>query len=302
MNNINIYKIDGKLLSTFKIVFDQGSVTQAAVQLGVTQSTVSHALDRLRGIFDDPLFVRAGRKIAPTERAISLEPLISEILEQLNCLTEAVEIDIPKISTRFILSANDFERSLFAQTLASRLLKQAPNSSLKLIDTKGDVVNSLRSRECDLVVTPLNPINSYDLHTQHLFDDSFACFYDQNHISANRIKKEYGKLRHATVNYSKGEPSIIDDFLENTNITRDIAIEAPSIEALPYLIRNTPIIATLPFRIKQSLLKNFNFCNTPFRSPNIQFQLVWHRTTHHSREYHWFRSLVKQSFNTRTSP
>ena len=175
MNNINICKIDGKLLTTFKLIFDQGSVSKTAVQLDVTQSSVSHALARLRGLFGDPLFVRAGRNIVPTERAISLEPLITEILEQLDYLTEPLEIDISKISTRFVLSANDFERYLFAHSLASNLLKQAPNSCLKLIDTKGDVVNSLRSRECDLVITPLQQeVVMICIHSRYLKIHSFV--------------------------------------------------------------------------------------------------------------------------------
>ena len=43
-----------------------GSVTAAADELGVTQSAVSHALQKLRAIVRDPLFVKSGRGIVAT--------------------------------------------------------------------------------------------------------------------------------------------------------------------------------------------------------------------------------------------
>jgi hypothetical protein len=46
-------------------VVEEGSVTRAAQRLGVTQSAVSHLLDKLRAIVGDPLFVKSGRGIVP---------------------------------------------------------------------------------------------------------------------------------------------------------------------------------------------------------------------------------------------
>ncbi len=61
--------LDGHLLQLLVAVIDEGSITRAAQRLGVTQSAVSHLLDKLRAIVGDPLFVKSGRGIAPTERA-----------------------------------------------------------------------------------------------------------------------------------------------------------------------------------------------------------------------------------------
>ncbi|WP_277869670.1 MULTISPECIES: LysR family transcriptional regulator [unclassified Shewanella] len=49
-------------------VLEENSVSKAAERLGVTQSAVSHTLDKLRVTFDDPLFVRSGLSIDATRR------------------------------------------------------------------------------------------------------------------------------------------------------------------------------------------------------------------------------------------
>ena len=65
--------LDGHLLKLLLAVLETGSITAAAERLGVTQSAVSHLLDKLRAIAGDPLFVKRGRGIVPTARAEALE-------------------------------------------------------------------------------------------------------------------------------------------------------------------------------------------------------------------------------------
>ncbi len=74
MKKFHISKVDVKLLQIFEAVFEAGSVTAAADRLELSQPLISHALDRLRSAFNDPLFVRSGRSISPTDRAQELAP------------------------------------------------------------------------------------------------------------------------------------------------------------------------------------------------------------------------------------
>ena len=69
MNGFDHLSLDGNTLRTFLTVLDEASVTRAAERLGVSQSAVSHTLDKLRATFNDPLFIRVGRGIEPTARA-----------------------------------------------------------------------------------------------------------------------------------------------------------------------------------------------------------------------------------------
>jgi DNA-binding transcriptional LysR family regulator len=57
MSNFDWSDLDAHLLQLLVAVVEAGSVTGAAQRLGVTQSAVSHLLDKLRSITGDPLFV-----------------------------------------------------------------------------------------------------------------------------------------------------------------------------------------------------------------------------------------------------
>ena len=72
MSHFDHLNIDGHLLNTLVAVVEAGSVTGAAQRLGVTQSAVSHLLDKLRQITGDPLFVKSGRGIVATACAEGL--------------------------------------------------------------------------------------------------------------------------------------------------------------------------------------------------------------------------------------
>ena len=78
MNPIDTFNLDFRALSTFLAVLDEGSVSRAALRLGVTQSAVSHTLERLRQALGDPLFVKSGRGIVPTRYALQAGPHIRQ--------------------------------------------------------------------------------------------------------------------------------------------------------------------------------------------------------------------------------
>ncbi len=56
---------------------EQGNVTRAAQRVGLSQSAMSHALNRLREMLDDPLFVKQGHRMQATRRAQQLAPVVA---------------------------------------------------------------------------------------------------------------------------------------------------------------------------------------------------------------------------------
>src|ERR1035437_3755400 len=80
MRKLDYSDLDGRLLQLLVAVVEAGSVTGAAQRLGVTQSAVSHLLDKLRAITGDALFVKSGRGIVATAHADQLAGKARELL------------------------------------------------------------------------------------------------------------------------------------------------------------------------------------------------------------------------------
>ncbi|MGV2354148.1 UNVERIFIED_CONTAM: LysR family transcriptional regulator, partial [Pseudomonas aeruginosa] len=76
------------LLVVLEAIVAEGGVSRAADRLNLTQPAVSHALARLRELFDDPLFVREGRNLAPTSLTKRLIEPMRQSLQALGALIE----------------------------------------------------------------------------------------------------------------------------------------------------------------------------------------------------------------------
>lgn len=61
--------VDLNLMVVFLVIYREMSISRAARHLQLGQPAVSAALVRLRKCFDDPLFTRKARGVAPTPKA-----------------------------------------------------------------------------------------------------------------------------------------------------------------------------------------------------------------------------------------
>ena len=73
MHGMHIKELDLNLLVVMDAMLRDQNVSKAAERVGLTQSAMSHALNRLRLYFDDPLFVKSGQVMEPTPKAIGLD-------------------------------------------------------------------------------------------------------------------------------------------------------------------------------------------------------------------------------------
>lgn len=71
---------DTYLLHVFSALMDERSVSRTAARLKRSSYVIGAALDRLRVIFDDPLLLRDGPRLLPTERALQLEASLQKAL------------------------------------------------------------------------------------------------------------------------------------------------------------------------------------------------------------------------------
>jgi DNA-binding transcriptional LysR family regulator len=86
-------RVDLNLLVSLAILLEERSVTRAAERLFITQPAMSKTLQRLRDLFDDELFIRSGRELVPTPRALEMQELLPELLGELEGIVKPREFD-----------------------------------------------------------------------------------------------------------------------------------------------------------------------------------------------------------------
>ena len=80
--------LDLNLLRIFEALLTHRNVTIAARHVGLSQSAVSNALGRLRSHFHDALFIKTGKGMLPTPRALQAGELVRQALALIRASTE----------------------------------------------------------------------------------------------------------------------------------------------------------------------------------------------------------------------
>lgn len=297
MKKVDVLTLDGRLLKTFLAVYETGSVTRASELLGVSQSSVSHSLNRLRDCLDDPLFRKVGRGIAPTNVADLIAPKAAQIVSDMESLELHSEYDSSADEGFFTVATNVTEL-LPALSALKQMVEQSPsNAKLKFIEL-GDrrrVLEVLDKNRADLAVTA--SVGSYplELSVKRLYQDPIVCFYDNCFRRAPTSCIEYCDARHAVLDFGGENKSIVDSALETSGLSRKIHLAASNSYALARLAMGTDLIATLPRALATDAFRGFEYCSAPFSLPPVTYDLVWHRRYETSARHMWLRSIFSES-------
>lgn len=286
-------QLDGHLLELLLAVCETGSITRAAERLGVTQSAVSHLLDKLRAITGDPLFVKSGRGIVATARAHALAGQAREVLEQLRRLATPEEVDPAQLRTRFTIAANDLQREVLLPPLLMRLREQAADVTLQVMPSDVPGAEMLRERHCDLVLTP-RPPEAGDLLQKRLFTDQFVIFLDGSCREPPTDLDDFLRSEHVSVLYHRPRRTLdLDDHLQQAGLLRRIVVTVPGFAGVAGFLRGSQLLAVAPSLLGRGLLRGFDQAPLPVPAPALPMYMVWHQRDQADPVHRWLRQQVE---------
>ncbi|WP_425045238.1 LysR family transcriptional regulator [Primorskyibacter sp. S87] len=291
MKNIDYRSIDGQLLRTFLVVLGEGSVTKAAEQLGVTQSSVSHSLGRLREFFNDPLFVRSGQQFLPTERAMSLKEPVQAVIDGIEGLTHDRSFDPREEELFFIVAANDTQRDLIFPALVRELNSEGIPIALEFISSGHPFPALMRDARCHLALTPFPP-DGTDILQRHLFEAKMMCFYDGSMREAPKTWEEYCQSDHITVRFADGGTSQRALTGVDKSGIRSARLSVQNFAGIPPFVRGTRTLATEIDLMKLCTLRDLDMAPLPKRTDPVQMYMCWHRRSNSDPSHVWLRKRI----------
>ncbi|EGH47300.1 regulatory protein, LysR:LysR, substrate-binding, partial [Pseudomonas syringae pv. pisi str. 1704B] len=119
MNRNELRKADINLMVVFETLMQERNVTRAAEKLFLGQPTISAALNRLRSLLNDPLFIRVGHRMEPTARAHEILKHLTPALDAMSTalsLTTDFDPSVSKMTFRIGLT-DDVEFGLLPAML-----------------------------------------------------------------------------------------------------------------------------------------------------------------------------------------
>jgi DNA-binding transcriptional LysR family regulator len=288
MSAIDHSDIDGRLLQVLLAVTEERSVTRAAARLDVTQSAVSHQLDRLRAITGDALFVKSGRGIVPTARAEALALHARRLLDELRAFAQGGSFDPAAFTGTVTIAANDLQRDLLLPLLLRHARTRAPRLALRIVPSGVPSAEMLRDGGCALAITP-RPPDAADLVQRRLFDDRWLVYYDAAARPPPQGLDDYLAAEHLAVHHETRGRLEIDRFIDERGHRRRFVATVAGFSGVAPFLRGSGYLATLPGLLRANLLRGFATVAPPFPCPPMPMLMVWHQRHQADPMHQWLR-------------
>ncbi|MBV8633707.1 MAG: LysR family transcriptional regulator [Burkholderiaceae bacterium] len=295
----NIRRLDFSLLLIFDELVRHGRTTVVADRLGLGQSTVSHALTRLRELFGDPLFIRRPDGLTPTRRALELAPKVRDLMR----LTQEVvgptaEFDPAASNRGFRLAANDLVSALIGPPLLETLAAEAPSTRLITRFAVGQAAcDALRKDEIDLAIGRFYKIPE-EFETETLLQESFSVIVRNGHprVGESLDLASFLDVEHLLVSFSGRLTGMVDEALAKQGLKRRVRSSVPMFLTAFASVAGSDLMATVPARLAQRYAPNFGLrvLPPPLVIESFPITLVRHPATRSDPGLAWLVGRVRQ--------
>jgi len=302
MNNL---AYDLKLLMCFDALMAERSVSRAAERLDLSQPAMSHALARLRRLFDDPLLLKGRGLMTPTSRALQLETQVQELLVALRRLAEQPAAFEPATARmRFTVMAPEYAEYLLAAPLALQLEREAPEVVLDFRASDPErALDWLARGDVDFRLgwwPEPPPALRYKL----LFRDRLVCVVRKGHPRfRNTISTEdYLGAMHVRVQTPRTSVSsgAVDQAVTTLHRNLSVALRVQNLSVMSEVVAASNLVATIPERLASRLQGKYalQLLPLPLTVPDVRMALYWHERTHKHAAHRWFRQAVSEAAKT----
>jgi len=292
---MHLREVDANLLVTLDALLVDASVTRAAERLGRSASAISHALAKLRKIFADELFVRAGQRLVPTAKALELAPTVHVILAGMESLLRPSKpFDPSETSRDFAVAASEAGELILVQPLRQRLQRLAPSVRVGWMPShREENIDALRHGSCHFVIDIEGmAVPAPDIRVLKLFDDTLTTLARPGHPLARRKPKDaaFAAADHIEVN-SLPAIELIDRALAAQKLTCSVSSRVSSVLVGLLLALNSDALLTLPASLASILETQFGLVRIaqPCRPIAFPLRLMWHSSYDRDECHAWVR-------------
>lgn len=279
----------------------EGTLSEAANRVGLTQSAASHALARLRREVQDPLFVRTSAGMRPTPYGARLAISVSEALQRLQAGLDRQPEFTPKHSSReFNVYMSGVEQMIFLPKVLARLAKDAPGVKVRISPVPLKAPHLLlESGEVDLAVGPFTSIIS-GCRQQRLFREWYVCVVRQDHpaFMEGMTMEAFLDVPHALAHPSGHIHALLPRWLERQKLIRTVKLRVPYFLALPLVVARSDLLAIMASRVAATYadMVPLKIMPAPMKLPTYDIKIYWHERFHRDAANKWLRAIFVELF------
>ncbi|KFF49964.1 LysR family transcriptional regulator [Gammaproteobacteria bacterium MFB021] len=297
---MNIAGKDLNLLLTFHVLYTEGSVSAAAMRLGLSQPALSHKLARLRHDFGDALFVRAPRGLTPTPRAHELAPRVQQLVAGLESFFDFCEgSDFLTRDDRVHLYTTDYMEQLLLPRLLPLIRREAPRLQLVTHNTRGRLPRAeLESGECDIAIAGFYADLPASYYQQRVHAEGFVVLAaaDNPRLGATLDLESYLACEHLVTTLTGDLDGLVDRRLREMGRSRRVVAGLSSFLAPPLSVVDSDLLLTClesVARQAEAHIPGLVVHPCPLALDDVAVIQTWHQRTHEDRLRRWLRAQIK---------
>ncbi len=318
MNAVHFNALDLNLLRVFDALIEERSVTRAGERLGLTQSAISHALNRLRYVLDDELFVRGPVGMQPTPRAAEMAPRLRQGLLHLQHALTPADFAPAQSDRRFTMICGEYVGTVLMPVLIARLRATAPNAEFRIRPSNMGVTEALLAGRADLAIGSFRRLPEWFV-CEPLFSETRVWVVGADHPSAWReltlehlaglphlLISATGEDEHAVAGYvvdhglerlvMRSEVGLLQGALAARGLSRVVGLTTPHFLAALAVVSQSDMAAPLPRRLATAFAGAYRLklFEPPYPSPSFEIMALWHREHGSDPAIQWLRNVVRE--------
>jgi DNA-binding transcriptional LysR family regulator len=294
MQDIHLRRIDLNLLVVLRALLAERHVTRASQQLNMTQPAVSHALNRLRAVFKDPLLIRSRGSMQLTSRAIELANKLNVILQDVSQLLVPRDFDPSQAKERLRISATEGAIVAIMLECLAKISRLAPGIEIEISSEMTQTYHRLRSAEIDVALDVFSDMPPTGFCHQPLFSNFLVCVTrkTRDQKRGQISLKDYRSAKHAQI--IGGTNIMIEKSLSEVGIKRTIGLSLPGYVTAAAITAKSELVLTLPEMLAKRAAEMFplNIRRLPVTLPQVTLSLIWHERRNADVIHKWVRQEI----------
>ncbi|WP_204112821.1 LysR family transcriptional regulator [Shimia biformata] len=301
---INFRTLDLNLLRVLDALLQDPSTTRAAASLGLSQSAVSAALGRLRHALSDPILIREGQALVPTDFARQIAPELQTCLHQIETLLTGPDVFDPGTETSsFKVSGSDYFSELLMPRLADLMAVEAPYMTVQQVDlVPDDYTRILEDSTIDLALIPRQDFPRW-IGFDVMGTSGFTAVARTDHPRLNRASVKPGDtipidlfcdMGHVLFSPEGKRGGMGDAALARVGRERRVVMTLPVFSGVANAVASSDLIALLPtaFASRIGARLGLQTYDAPMETPRVELCMVWHQRSTNNPAHAWLRQNV----------
>ena len=301
---MNFKTFDLNLLRVLDALLIERSTVKAGHRIGLSQPAVSAALRRLREATGDPLLIRSGQGMLPTDYAQTIELPLRLFLGELETIFAANQrFDPSRSRDVFKIAGSDFYGEHLMPGLVRRLQSEAPDVRVQLVELVADShLDSLKQQSVDMALVPRFELPDW-VSGRDVFQSDFVVVARKGHPRLSRagVAPEqvipldlFCDIGHVLFSPQGNLRAMGDAALTKVGRERKVVATVTTFSAVWRNVAQSDLIAILPEQLARHVAEEggLSIYESPIRLDRATISLIWHKRFTGNPAHRWMRDMI----------